>query len=292
MGKSDSKLRRYHNYLVLKNYSLHTQRSYFSVVKSYIDYVSIQPKEKKLSPQEYATNFIIEKQVSGLSWSYINIIISGLLIYFRQILDLSWDYNITPRPRMPKRLPTILTHIEITRLINCISNPKQQTLIIMCYATGLRIQELLSIKLTDIYSDRLCIKVEQGKGNKDRIVIISASLLSLLRLYFKKYRPKKYLFNGMIEGNKYSSSSVRNILKRAAQKAGIKKRVYTHMLRHCYATHHLDFGTDIVFIKQQLGHKNLNVTAKYLHLSTKCRRTEICHPMDQLDIIYRLQPMV
>lgn len=291
MSKSDDKLRQYHNYLVLKNYSLHTQQSYLSVVKSYLEYVSLHCRKERLSPQEHATNFIMEKHQLGLSWSYINIIISGLLIYFRQILDLSWDYSITPRPKIPKRLPTILTHAEITRLINCISNPKQQTLIIMCYATGLRIQELLSIKLTDIYSDRLYIKVEQGKGNKDRIVVISASLLSLLRLYFKQYRPKKYLFNGMKEGSKYSSSSVRNILKRASQKAGIKKRVYTHMLRHCYATHHLDFGTDIVFIKQQLGHTNLNVTAKYLHLSTSPRRTEICHPMDQLDIAYRLQPM-
>ena len=94
----------------------------------------------------------------------------------------------------------------------------------------------------------------------------------------------------MLEESKYSSSSVRKILKRAAHKAGIKKRVHTHMLRHCFATHHLDFGTDIVFIKQQLGHKSLNVTAKYLHLSST-RRTEICHPMDQLDIAYRLQPM-
>lgn len=291
MTTSTINLRKYRNYLVLKNYSEHTQRSYFSVVNSYITYVSKQAKDEKLSPQEYATNFILNKHRAGLSWSSINIIISGLLIYFKEVLGLSWDYSATPRPKMPKRLPTILTHKEITRLINSISNPKQQTLIIMCYATGLRIQELLSIKLTDIYSDRLHIKVVQGKGNKDRVVHISSSLLELLRLYFKKYRPKKYLFNGMLEESKYSSSSVRKILKRAAHKAGIKKKVHTHMLRHCFATHHLDFGTDIVFIKQQLGHKSLNVTAKYLHLSST-RRTEICHPMDQLDIAYRLQPMV
>ena len=168
-------------------------------------------------------------------------------------------------------------------MIESPSNLKNRVIIAFIYATGLRISEALNIKLSDIDSDRLELFVHQGKGYKDRIVRIPKKLLVLLRVYYTKYTPQKYLFEGAIEAQKYSSGSVRKILLRARKRTKITKPVSPHILRHCYATHHLENGTDLVYLKEQLGHSKLMTTAKYIHLCQK-RPRHINHPFEKLTI--------
>ena len=168
-------------------------------------------------------------------------------------------------------------------MIEAPSNLKHRVIIAFIYATGLRISETLNLKLSDIDSDRLELFIHQGKGNKDRIVRIPQKLLQLLRVYYKKYKPKNYLFEGAIEAQRYSSGSVRKILLRARKQTKITKPVSPHTLRHCYATHHLENGTDLVYLKEQLGHSKLMTTAKYIHLCQK-RQRHINHPFEKLTI--------
>lgn len=154
----------------------------------------------------------------------------------------------------------------------------------MFYATGVRKSELVNIKISDIDSDRLELFVCQGKGNKDRIVQLPSCVIPILRVYYKAYRPKEYLFEGQSQSSsKYSTSSIDKILGRAKLNTKIRKRVCAHALRHCYATHHLESGTDLVFIKEQLGHRNLSTTEKYLHLCSEIPR-QIHHPIEQLHL--------
>jgi len=194
-----------------------------------------------------------------------------------------WDMDHLPRPKTSKPLPRILSQQEVVRLIEAPSNLKHRVIIAFIYATGLRISETLNIKLSDIDSDRLELFIHQGKGNKDRIVRIPQKLLGLLRVYYKKFKPKNYLFEGVIEAQKYSSASVRKILLKARSRAKITKPVSPHTLRHCYATHHLENGTDLVYLKEQLGHSKLMTTAKYIHLCQK-RQRHINHPFEKLTI--------
>lgn len=287
MSKSSEYLSAFSDYLLLKNYALNTRESYQFQLERFLCFVR-KNSSKNINAQEHAYNFLVQLRKKGLSWSAVNIAYSALVIFFKHTLQQDWDYQMTPRPKQAKRLPTILSHDEICKLINVISNPKQQTIIITLYATGLRVSELINLKLTDIYADRLQIKVTLGKGNTDRYVHINETLLNLLRNYYKMYKPTLYLFNGQNHNQPYSQSSITKILLKAAHKAGIQKRVHTHMIRHCFATHHLDFGSDIVYIKKQLGHRNLNVTAKYLHLCAH-RPQIVNHPITHLNIHYKIK---
>jgi site-specific recombinase XerD len=169
------------------------------------------------------------------------------------------------------------------RLIEAPRYFKHRVLIAFMYATGLRISEVLKIKLSDIDADRLELFVRQGKGNKDRIVRIPQKLLDLLRVYYKRFKPNEYLFEGATKAQGYSYGSVRKIIHRATSAAKITKSVSPHTMRHCYATHHLENGTDLVYLKEQLGHSKLMTTAKYIHLCQE-RQRHINHPIEKLTI--------
>ena len=176
----------------------------------------------------------------GKSWSTINSNYSSLKLLYEQILKGEWIAANLPRPKMPKKLPRILSQQEIARLIAAPSCFKHRVIIIFLYATGLRISEALNIKVSDIDSQRLEIYVSQGKGNKDRLVTLSEALLQVLRKYYLVYKPQLYLFQGLSSCGRYSKSSVRKILIGARRKAKISKQVSAHTLRHCYATHYLE----------------------------------------------------
>lgn len=224
------------------------------------------------------------KETQGLSSSFINQTISALRILRRDVLGENWEDGLRlHRPRIGRKLPVILSREEVKRLLSMISNIKHRSLVAVLYSSGIRMSELLSLYPTDIDGDRMVIRVRQGKGNKDRDTILSKKTLELLREYYRHTypRPAKYLFEGVGRpGVKYSASSVRKILKRAAGRAGIEKDIGAHILRHTFASHMLEQGTNLKILQQLLGHKCINTTMVYLHVTMT--ESAVKSPFDEL----------
>ena len=197
-----------------------------------------------------------------------------------------WSLKKLPRPKKDKKLPTILSKEDVARLISAAPTLKYQVFLTFLYATGARLSEAYNLKFEGIDSDRMQITIRQGKGGKDRVVQMNIRLLGLLREYYKAYKPEVYLFNGRRKGDRYSSSAGQWSIRRAKVLAGIEKKFSLHTLRNCYATHHLELGTDLVYLQEQLGHKNIKTTAKYIRLCME-RYRKINHPLDVIQIKYR-----
>lgn len=284
MKPTCDQLKDYESYLVLSNFSTKTVKSYVTTLRRFLEFSYNKFPNTDLC-QDFAKQFLMERYQSGLSWSAINCDYSSLRKYFKNILEVEWSFKKLPRPRKEKKLPTILSQEEIVKIIESAPIYKHQIFFTFLYATGMRLSEALHVKLDDIHSDRLQIKINLGKGNKDRLVLVPACLIEILRTYYKRIKPSLYLFNGFRNGSPYSARAVQWALKRSKFRANIKKFGTVHTFRHCYATHHLENGTDLVFIQEQLGHKNLKTTAKYIHLCT-ARHRNIKHPLDQVQIKY------
>ncbi len=273
----------YQDYLVLKNYSKRTIDTYSRFTRDFLDYCS-DHRGLSLSFEDYARKYLLSLQARDCSWSTINGNYSAIKILCVKVLKKEWKVDHLPRPKSIKNLPRILSQKEIIRLIESPRSFKHRTIIMLMYVTGLRISEVLHLKLSDIDSDRKEIFVNQGKGHKDRMVQVPSKLLDLLRQYYKVYQPKVYLFEGRGKTTRrYSAGSINKILSRTREKCKIAKTISPHTLRHCYATHHLECGTDLVFLKEQLGHTNIRTTAKYIHLCRE-RHRHVNHPIDQLTI--------
>jgi integrase/recombinase XerD len=185
------------------------------------------------------------------------------------------------RPKVPKKNPNVLSKEEIKRLLTSMINIKHKTMLTLTYACGLRCGEVLNLKLNEIDSNRLVIYIKDAKGGKDRMVPISLKLVEELRDYYIKYKPKTYLFEGITKGEKYDERSFQSVLKQGIKHAGINKPVTLHWLRHSYATHLLDSGTDLRFIQELLGHKSSRTTEIYTHVSTR-ELKNIISPFDTL----------
>ena len=162
---------------------------------------------------------------------------------------------------------------------------KHQVFLSLIYGSGLRLSEALNLKISDIDGHRLQLRINKGKGNKDRMVQIPGCVLELLRTYYVRCKPKLYLFNGLYKGSRCSAKAVQWAIRKAKSRSGIQKTATVHTLRHCYATHHLESGTDLVFLKSQLGHKQLTSTAVYIHLCMEHYR-KIHHPIAEMQIRY------
>ena len=186
------------------------------------------------------------------------------------------------RPRKEQYLPEVLSEEEVTEILKAITNLKHKTLIMTIYSGGLRISELINLKVKDIDSNRMQIRVEQSKGKKDRYTLLSKKTLLTLRLYFKEYKPKEWLFEGE-KGGQYADSSIYKIFKTALNAAKITKKVSIHSLRHSFATHLLENGTDLRYIQSLLGHSSSKTTEIYTHITTK-GFDQIQNPLDKLDI--------
>jgi site-specific recombinase XerD len=184
--------------------------------------------------------------------------------------------------RKPSRLPVVLSQKEIIKILKLTDNLKHKTILLLIYSAGLRLNELLELKIEDIDSSTMKIHIRQGKGKKDRYIMLSENVLNLLREYYKVYKPKDFIFEGQ-NGGKYSPKSVQNVFKNALGKAGIRKKATVHTLRHSFATHLLDDGTDIRYIQELLGHKRLETTQIYTHVSSHSIN-KIKSPADKLDI--------
>ena len=185
------------------------------------------------------------------------------------------------RPRPEHKLPNVLSRKEVKLILEAHRNIKHKTMLSLIYSCGLRRSELLHLKPGDIDSKRNLIVIRQSKGKKDRIVPLSLKILEMLRAYYQQYRPKKYLFEGQQAGTIYSEQSLQSVLKQALQKANIKKPITLHWLRHSYATHLLEGGTDLRYIQELLGHNSSKTTEIYTHVSTKSIQ-HIKSPFDDL----------
>ena len=211
------------------------------------------------------------KEKRGLSNAFINQTISALKILRQDVMGLGWDQGIRiKRPGREQPLPDILSKQEIHAMVELTLNPKHKAIIALLYSTGIRRDELLNLRLSDIDSGRMVVRISSGKGNKARDTLLAVKTLELLRAYYISAcpRPIRYVFEGGGKhGQPYSGSSVARIVKRATIKAGIKKHIYTHSLRHAFATHMLEQGSNLKVIQKLLGHSSLRSTMVYLHLA-------------------------
>ena len=251
--------------LELKRYANSTVRTYVSLFESFLNHYS----ERNLQDlnendiRQYLQKLIRDK----CSNSYINQSINAIKFYYEIVLEMPNRFYSVERPRAEEKLPKVLAKEEVIAIIENTNNIKHRCIVGLLYSAGLRRGEVLNLKLNDVDSKRMVIKVRSGKGNKDRFTILSGKLLKDLRKYFLEWRPKTYLFEGP-KGGRYSAESVLKIVREASRKAGIRKSVSPHMLRHSFATHLLESGTDLRYIQVLLGHKSTKTTEIYTHVAT------------------------
>ncbi|PKP39004.1 MAG: integrase, partial [Bacteroidetes bacterium HGW-Bacteroidetes-15] len=226
----------------------------------------------------YNNEYILK---NNLSASFQNQIVNSLKLYFRTLQNTEIEVDKIHRPRREHKLPNVLSKEEVKALLESLKNNKHKTMLSVIYACGLRRSELLNLKPSDVDSKRKLLIVKQSKGKKDRVVPISDKLIELLRNYFLAFKPKVWLFEGQQESVKYSERSLEEVLKKGVTLANIRKPVTLHWLRHSYATHLLENGTDLRFIQELLGHNSSKTTEIYTHVSTKSLQN-IKSPFDDL----------
>ena len=264
-----------------KRYSpstIKTYRAYFSDFMEYHKGRNID-RLKVADINKYILYLVNEKKISV---SQQNMRINAIKFYYEQVKGGQRQYygGIT-RAKEYKSLPEVLSRNEVARILACLSNRKHRCMVSLIYSAGLRRSELLNLTPKDIISERMLVRI-MGKGRKCRYSLLSEKLLKDLREYFKEYRPQKWLFEGETPGEQYSASALVKILKEAASRAGIKHRVHVHMLRHSFATHLLEQGTDLRTIQELLGHNDIKTTSIYLHV-TSAHKSSIPNPLDSLD---------
>ena len=265
--------------LTIKRYSYRTIKSYSNALKTFFSYFNYK-NPKNINPsdiEQFINKMVVDDNISQ---SYQKVLVGAIKLFYNELLRKNFKLNYLYPDRPEKKLPVVLDKSEIKILLNSIQNLKHKAILSLIYSAGLRLSEVIEIKLTDIDSKRMLIKIVQGKGEKDRYVMLSDKLLVLLREYYREYKPKEYLFEGQ-KGGKYSSRSVQAIFKEALRKSNIKKKASVHTLRHSFATHLLESGVDIRIIQQLLGHNSLKTTQIYTQISSS-KISEIKSPIDYI----------
>lgn len=265
--------------LEIKRYSYKTIRTYRNAINVFLSaFPCFNPDSIS---QKEIEEFINEKVThENISQSYQKILVGAIKFFLNDMLRKNFKLDYLMPSRHEHRLPSYLTKEEISLIINSIDNLKHKAIISAIYGAGLRLSELLQLKISDIDSNRMLIRVSQSKGKRDRFVMLSGKLLNLLREYYKVYQPKKYLFEGQ-KGGQYSPRSVQAIFKKALKKTNITKKASVHTLRHSFATHLLESGTDIRVIQQLLGHNSIKTTQIYTQVSSS-KIANIKSPLDLL----------
>ena len=278
--EKDDKIEEFRRWLKSKRYSENTIKTYCEALKTFLYYFKEKPVET-INNQDiisFNNDYIILKKLSS---SYQNQVVNAIKLFFKIIADQQINVELIHRPKGKKTLPNVLSKEEIKMILESLQNIKHRTMLSLIYACGLRRSELLNLKSNDILSDRLLLHIKQSKGKKDRIVPLSNKLLEMLREYYKTYKPKVWLFEGQQAGEPYSEKSLESVLKQAVSKACINKPVTLPWLRHSYATHLLESGTDLRYIQELLGHNSSRTTEIYTHVSNKSIQ-QIKSPFDDL----------
>ena len=262
----------------IKRYSPSTIQIYLSTVKMVLE--SLQYHENGFREKEFRTWLLNRVHKDHISQSHQKHLLACLRLFFRIVHHRDYDLSDLYPTRKEHRLPTVLSQQEVKQILGNTQNLKHKSILTAIYACGLRLSELLHLKITDIDSMRMILRIRQGKGKKDREVILSPNLLELLRNYWKKYRPTEWLFEGQ-KGGPYSARSVQAIFKEALSRANISKPATVHTLRHSFATHLVETGTDIRWVQDLLGHNSIKTTQIYTHLTDSAKR-RIKSPLDLL----------
>ena len=266
----------------IRNLAVNTQESYTQQVFRFAQYFQKSPE--LLGPEQIRAYQVYLTNEKKLSTGSIVIATSALRFLYRVTLKKDWCFaDLIPAPKMPNRLPVILSPEEVLQFLDCVRNRKHRAILTTCYAAGLRISEAIALTPPAIDSKRMVIRVEQGKGKKDRYTMLSPKLLEILRSWWRVEKPKDWLFPGDFPGQHITRFAVESECRIAQRISKIPKPITPHSLRHAFAVHLLEQGTDIRHIQLLLGHRSLATTAKYLRIAT----SKVCSTSSPLDLLPR-----
>lgn len=273
-------LKAFRVWLYHRRYSESSISVYTNLVRTFLEYMGNKPIGMMTNDDvvSYVYSYVVGRQYS---FAYQNQLVSALKLFFEEVGKSRIEIAKIRRPRREHKLPNVLSKQEVKQILTAPKNIKHRAMLSLIYACGLRRSELLNLKLGSVDSKRGLLIILQAKGYKDRVVPISAKTLAMLREYYQTYRPKVWLFEGQYAGEQYSAESLQRVLKDALHKVGIVKPVTLHWLRHSYATHLLESGTDLRYIQELLGHKSSKTTEIYTHVSTQSLQ-KIKSPFDDL----------
>lgn len=272
-------LQQMENQLKLKAYSVNTAKVYLGEFSQLLVILKNHPVNT-LTPDRLKSYLLYCVNELKLSEAHLHSRLNALKFYFEQVLLKEKFFIEIPRPKSKSTLPKVLSTKDIQKLFDVTTNPKHKLMLQLCYGMGLRVSEIVKLKITDIDSKRMQVLIENSKGKSDRYVNLPESVLTLLRSYYKAYQPKHFLFEGQY-GGEYSIRSVQAVFKNGMRLAKINKPVGIHSLRHSYATHLLEYGTDMAFIQKLLGHSDMKTTMIYAKVGKK-EIQKVKSPLDQM----------
>ena len=264
----------------LRNMAAATQRNYILHVARFARFYNLSPEQLDLEDiRQFHLHLLNDVHLSPEA---VNQSVSALKFFYIKVLEMPWSDDHFPRAKRPHKLPVILSPEEVSAFFDHVPSLRYRAALMACYGAGLRVSEAGALKVGDIDSQRMLLRVEQGKGRKDRYAMLSERLLKVLRIWWRAARPKGYLFPGWRTGKHMSSESLQTACREAARRAGIAKRVTVHTLRHSFATHMLENGTDVRIIQALLGHSRIDTTAHYTAVSNRLI-SHTLSPLDKLD---------
>jgi integrase/recombinase XerD len=266
-------------YMELKGYSPRTTRYYLNHISNFSKFYNKSPDllgDKEIAG--YIHYCITERKLTEGS---VGSIYNALKIFYTKVLMRAWDVNKVPRMKERRRLPMALAPEDVKAIFDAVESIKYKAILMTIYSGGLRVSEVCNLKITDIDSKNMQIFIREGKGKKDRYTLLSKTNLEVLREYWKEYKPKEFLFSGRYRTDAINTRSVQRVFEKARKKVGISKHATVHTLRHSFATHLLNSGTDICYIQRLLGHTRISTTTVYLHL----RRMDLLSIKSPLDTL-------
>jgi integrase/recombinase XerD len=267
--------------MTLRNFTRQTIQSYVLCIARFARYFNRSPQD--LGPEEVRAYLLYLVQERRVSLSYYKQVRSALRFLYRVTLGRDDVPDGIPPVKQPRTLPVVLSPDEVARFFAAIKNVKHRAMLMTAYAGGLRVSEVTQLRAADIDSQRMVIRVRQGKGRKDRYVMLSPRLLQILRAYWKAVRPRDFLFPGAMLDRPLTTESIKKVCQRARRAAGLSKNITAHTLRHSFATHLLESGTDLRTIQVLMGHQSFSTTARYVHVAT-ASLPSIKSPLDRLDL--------
>jgi site-specific recombinase XerD len=266
-------------FMQLRNLAEKTQESYLQSMVKLSKYYNESPE---LLDQEKIFQYVLHLQNDKKqTFSSCNVALSAFKCFYNQFLNNGTVVLKVPTRKCPKKVPIVYSQEEVQRLIQCTTQPKYRVIFMTAYGTGLRLKELVNLKIKDIDSQRMTLFVEKSKGKKDRYTLLPKSLLVELRQYYQLFHPQQWLFHGCKPGEQLSVDSISKAFRAAKKKAGLAKEGGIHTLRHCFATHLLEAGTDIRTVQHLLGHSDISTTMVYLHVTNKLI-SKVESPLDKI----------
>jgi integrase/recombinase XerD len=266
--------------MTIRNLSPATQQSYIHAVAKFSRYFGRSPDRLGL---EDVRAYQVHLASKGVAWGSLNQVVCALRFFYGVTLDQATIPERIAYAREPRKLPTVLSADEVVRFLESVSSLKARVALTTAYAAGLRVSEVAALKVRDVDSDRMVMRIEHGKAGKERYVMLSAPLLGILRSYWRLTRPSQYLFPGRTSDKSIEPTVLHAACRSAAAAAGLDKQVSVHVLRHSFATHLLESGVDIRIIQVLLGHENLSTTARYTRVSTRLI-ADTASPLDRLSL--------